>query len=71
MEIKIKDIIIKFKTEILAVIALGIMMLVIAAYIPDEYTKSIIISLGTLLIMFPVFLILIFYTLNQMAGMRR
>ncbi len=71
MEIKIKEILIKFKTEILAVIFLGILMLVIAAYIPDEYVKSVLISLGTFLIMSPALLILLFYAMNQILKLSR
>ena len=66
MEAGIKKFWIKFKNEILALIFLGILMIVIAAYIQDDYIRSILINLGTSLVMFPLFIILLFYALNQM-----
>jgi len=68
-EVGFKEFWFKFKEEIFGLIVSGIIMIAIAAFIPDDYIKGTFRNLGIFIIMIPAIFILLFYALKQMKNM--
>ena len=74
MEITFRDFIVKFKSLILAVIALGVMMYVVSYLLDpnqEEQILNTLNNLGGLFIILPFILILFFFVMKEMTKLNR